>query len=115
LGQRLGVDGVGLGALEQRLGELVRLGGIDHTHRVPRIVEMQGEGHPVGVRRFQHHQYGRSRQMLAPEVCDEIGEPGGYLHDGERGCDGARIGGACDVGARRSDIDTDEYMLGAGQ
>jgi len=56
LGQRLGVDGVGLGALEERLGELMRLGGIDHTHRVPRVVEMQGEGHPVGVRRFQHHQ-----------------------------------------------------------
>ena len=90
----MGIDRVGLRTLEQRLGELMRLRGVDDAHRVPGVVQMQGERHPIGVRRFQHHQDRPSGEMLAPEVCNEIGEPGGRLRDGEGGCDGARIGGS---------------------
>jgi hypothetical protein len=46
----MGIDGIGLGALEQGLGEPVCLRRVDDSARVSGIMQLQGEGHPVGVR-----------------------------------------------------------------
>jgi len=112
LGERLGIDRIRLGTLEERLGELVRLGGIDDADRISGLVQMEGEGHPVGVRRLQHHQDGCGGQAPTLQPCDEIGKPDGRLRDGKRGFDSSGVGGARDAGARRSDVDADEELVG---
>ena len=56
LGQRLRVDGIRLGPLEQRLGEVMGLAGVDHAHGIALLRQRGGQRDPIGTRRFQHDQ-----------------------------------------------------------
>src|SRR5437764_5085194 len=51
-GQGLGINRVSLGAFEQRFGEIVGLGRIDHRHGEAGGVQAARQAHPIGASRF---------------------------------------------------------------
>jgi hypothetical protein len=54
LRERLGVNGVGLRAREERLGDVVRLQGVHATDGVALANELRRQGEPLGARGLHH-------------------------------------------------------------
>ena len=76
-GQRVRVDGVRLGLLQQRLGKVMRLTRVDDCHRVACLMQGDRHLHPVCPGRLQHHQpllwgtacgFQRSDQLPPPDL-----------------------------------------------
>src|SRR5579863_2840192 len=63
--QGLGVQDIVLGSFELRLGKMVGLGRIDHTHSEPSVVQGGRQGHPIATSRFHDDQDGSWLQSSA--------------------------------------------------
>src|SRR5690349_3705621 len=56
-GQRLGEGSIGLGAFEQRFGEIVSLGRVDDRDGEASFIQALGQAHPVGASRFHDDEH----------------------------------------------------------
>lgn len=105
LGQRAGVDGVGLGEPSQRPGEVAGLTRIDQADRQSGRTEFGGDEPTISPGGFQDD----TGRIHRPQARDQIGNAARRVVDGKRLFAVTKNG---DVQARLGNVDANENRLG---
>src|SRR6185503_11668981 len=115
LGQGLGINRVGFGALEQGFSEMMRLHGVNDADGVACAVQGGGQANPIRAGGLHNDQSFGGRDASRVQTREQLGNAGGCLLNGERARDRlARLQRGAGGGGR-GDIDPDEQTIRAGR
>jgi len=111
LGQGVRVNGIRFGPLEQGLGEIMGLAGIDHAHRIARCGQGCGQTDPVRAGRFHHDQRLCGRNPAGLQLRVQIRIPLRRLRDLHRAATLSARREPHHHRGRRGDVDAHEQII----